>query len=350
MLARISHMKDLTTLRRQQLLPADGLVLKGLGERVVPGEILARSYVSSRNLSLDLSQALGASPARAERFIECQVNDRVEKGAILARRRGLASRLLRAPADGRVSAISHGVIVLQLAEGRLELVARTPGEIIDVEPERGVTIECVAAWLQAVWGNGRIGAGVLQLAGGPDGFFTPAEVELRQRGTILVAGRCNRHQSLELASQAAVRGLILGSLATRLIPMAKKMTYPVVLTDGFGESPMNQFAFDILQRHAGQEAAINAQPADIFTGEYPEVIIPQKVPGTPPLPPSLPNFRVGQNVRIVGASQRGAVGEITALTGPSTLFPNGLRVAGAEVALPGGDRLLFPLANLEVLG
>lgn len=350
MLARISHMKGLTTLRRQQMLPVNGLVLKTLGEQATTGELLARSRVSRKNLILDVSQALGASAERAKKLIECQVGDQVEQGAILARRKGLAARLLRAPADGNIAAISEGQIVLQLSEERLELFARIPGEIIDIEPDRGVVIECVGAWVQASWGNGGLSEGLIHIVADPEGFLTAAEIDMSQRGAVLLAGRCNQRQALELAAQVPIRGLVLGSLATRLMPLAKKLTYPIVAIEGFGEAPMNQYAFNIFRNHEGEEATINAQPVDIFTGEHPEVIIPQKVPGNPPQPVNLQSFQVGQMVRVVGTSQRGAIGEITDLTGSSTLFPNGLRAPGAEVALSGGDPVLLPLANLEVLG
>lgn len=350
MLARISHMKDLTTLRRQQMLPVQGLVLKALGDKAATGEVVARSRVSSRNLILDVPDALGIPIQRADRFIECQVDDQVEKGAILARRKGLAARLLRAPADGRVSAINQGQIVLQLNEQRLDLLAHIPGEIIDIEPDRGVVIECAGAWVQAAWGNGGLGEGLLHVVGKPDDYLTAAEIDMSQRGAILLSGRCNQRQALELAAQVPIRGLVLGSLTTRLLPLAEKLNYPIVMTEGFGDTPMNEYAFNIFRDHEGEETTINAQPVDVFSGDRPEVIIPQKQEGRPPQPEELRSFQVGQMVRVVGASYRGAIGEVIDLTGTSTLFPNGLRTPGAEVDLRGGDRVLLPLANLEVLG
>jgi hypothetical protein len=346
----MSHMQGHTTLRRRHMLPVEGLVMKNLGEQAATGELLARSRVSSRNLILDVALVLGTSIQGAGRLIECQVNDNVEKGAILARRKGLAARTLRAPADGRVSAIRDGRIVLQLSEHRLDLVARMPGEVIDIEPDHGVVLECVGAWVQASWGNGGLGAGLLHIVSGPNETLTAAAIDMSQRGAILLAGRCNQRQALELAAQVPIRGLILGSLATRLLPLAMKLNYPIVVTDGFGDSPMNQYAFNIFHNHEGQDATIDAQPLDIFTGQHPEVVIPQKSVGHPQRPEEVRSFQVGQMVHVIAGSQRGAIGEITALTGPSALLPNGLRVHAAEVALDGKDTVLLPLANLEVLG
>jgi hypothetical protein len=302
-------------------------------------------------MMLDAGRALGLPPERAAKMIQRGVGESVDAGAIIAGKRGIGARQLRAPAKGKIAAVSEGQVLLQVTDERAELLARVPGEIVDIEAGRGVVIECVCAWVQGVWGNGRLGDGILHTVGNrPDQVLTADQIDMSLRGAILLAGHCGQRQALELAAQVPIRGLILGSLTTRLMPIAEKMPYPVVLTEGFGTSAMNADAFMLFSNHAEQTATVNAQQSDPISGERPEVIIPIKDAGRPPQPIELQTFRAGQNVRILNGPFKGRLGEIASLLGPSTTYASGLRAPGAVVSLQNGEQASIPLANLELLG
>lgn len=351
MLAPITYIKPMATLRRQRMLPVEGLVLVNLGDKVRSGDMVARANLFSEHLMLDAGRALGISDERVEKLVQRKPGEKVEAGDILAGRRGITKRVLRAPASGRVAAVSGGQILLQVSDESSKLMARVPGEVINIEPGRGVLIECVCAWLQGAWGNGSLEDGILYFASeGADHRLTADEIDMSQRGAIMVSGYCDQRQTLELAAQVPIRGLILGSLATRLLPIAEKMPYPIVLTEGFGHMPMNPYAYELLIEHDGQEATINAQKYDVYSGERPEVIIPLEVEGTPPPPIELQSFRLGLTVRILHGPHHGAVGEIGNILPHSTQFPSGIRAPGAEISLTDGGMTTVPLANLEVLG
>lgn len=351
MLAPLTHFRATTTIRRSRMLPVEGNVRVELGARVSPGDTIARSKLSHRHLMLDASRSLGVPVERVQSLMQRQVGEQVEKGAIIAKRRGLAARLLRAPEDGMIAAVNQGQILLKVSDASSKLPARLPGEVIDIEPGRGVIIECVCAWIQGVWGNNRFADGILHLVSGKgDHMLNASEIDLSQRGVILVAGHCNQQQALELAAQVPIRGLILGSLATHLLPIAEKLDFPILLVEGFGEIPMNELALGLLRDHAGKEATINAQAQDVLKDQRPEILIPLEDAGNPPSPVELQSFRIGQTVRILRAPHIGKIGEITALLPHSTRFPSGIRAPGAEVALSTEGVTRVPLANLEVLG
>jgi hypothetical protein len=258
---------------------------------------------------------------------------------------------LRSPASGQIAAISAGQILLQVSDESALLPARIPGEIIDIDPGRGVTIECACAWIQGVWGNGRFADGNLQLqADNPSHQLTADQIDMSLRGVILLAGHCNQRQALELAGQVPIRGLVLGSLATRLLPLAEKMSYPIVIIEGFGDYPMNMDAFKLLSNHNSAAATLNAQRSDYYKGERPELIIPIKDPGRPPHPIRTQSFRLGQNVRVLSGDYKSALGEIASLLPNPALFVGGLRAPAAEVDLVSGGNIRVALANLELLG
>ena len=170
------------------------------------------------------------------------------------------------------------------------------------------------------------------------------------RSSVLLAGQCSQRKALEQAQQIPIRGLILGSLDTRLLPIAERMDYPILLTEGFGAMPMNSSAFQLLRGHVGADVSLNAQGGNEYEGLRPEVFIPLEQAGQPPESVEIQPFRVGLQVRILSNPYQGQVGQITAMMPASTLFASGIRAMAAEISLEDGSEAILPLANLEVLG
>lgn len=351
MLAPITYIQPLTTLRRTRQLPVEGTISVGLGDRLRASDVIGKTELHKQHLMLDAARALGVAANRADKFIRREVGEEVEEGAILAGSRGLAQRQLRAPAAGRIAAISEGHILLQVSdEAHSQVLARVPGQVIDIDPGLSVTIECVCAWMQGVWGNGLSGEGHLQMvADSPQHQLTADQIDMSLRGAILIAGHCSQRQALELAGQVPIRGLLLGSLATRLLPLAEAMEYPIVVLEGFGQLAINADAYKLLSLHAGAAAAINAQTNDRYRGERPELIIPLTEAGRPPLPVEMQSFRIGQTVRVLSGRYKGALGEILELR-QNVIYESQLRGPAAELALSSGGQARVPLANLELLG
>ena len=351
MVAPVTHIRSLITLRRKRLLPSEGLVLVAVGDVVRSTDAVARSSLEARHLILDAARALGVSSERAKGLVQRSVGEHVEAGAIIAGRRGVGTRQLRASAAGQVVAISEAHVMLQISDESSLLQARVPGQVIDIDLGRGVTIECVCAWLQGIWGNGGLGDGILHIVGeGPEQMLTADQIDMSLRGAVLVAGECEHRQALELAAQVPIRGLVLGSLATKLLPLAKKLPYPIVLTEGFGTTAMNVEAFGLLNSHKGDQATLNAQMPEPFSEERPEVIIPINDAGKPPQAIPIQSFRVGQTVRILTGADRGKIGQITALLPSSTFYQSGLHAPGASINLGRQGLVEYPLVNLELLG
>jgi hypothetical protein len=351
MIAPVSYIQPLTILRRKRMLPVEGEVLANVGDTVHSGDAVARAHLQAKHFILDAGRALGLPPERAKKLILRKVGDQVEEGAIIAGRRGMGARQLRAPAAGTIAAISESQVLLQMNDDSSLLQARVPGVVIEIDPNRGVTIECICALVQGVWGNGRLADGLLHVVGtGPGQVLTADQIDMSLRGVLLFVGRCEQRQALDLAAQVPIRGLIVGSLATRLQPIAKNLPYPIVTIEGFGSTPMNTDAFKLLSNHEGEQATLNAQAFETSAWGRPEVIIPIKDAGKPPQQVSVQSFQVGQTVRVLNGPDKALVGEIAALLPSTIAYPSGLRAASAEVRLETGFVTNYPLANLDLLG
>lgn len=350
MLIPVSHTLPLTTVQRRRFLPTPGKVLVRAGQEVTADEVIAITDAFSNHISIDLERGLGVPKGKVNQYLKRKVGDEVAEGAVIASRSGAIGRSVRAPKAGKLVTVGGGQVLLQVKQKPFELKAGIPGTVIQVEADYGAIIQTSGAWVQGVWGNGKVSTGGLALAvEQPDQAITVSDLDPALRGLVLLAGYCVDPKVFDELAKFKMRGLILGSMATRMIPYAMKAPYPVIVLDGFGAMGINQAAFRLLSTNVERDVSLNAALFDRQTGQRPEVIIPMKGQGAPPVPMDLQNVEVGQQVHILRAPYQGKVGTIERLLGV-VRFPNGLRVEAAEVSLGEEDRALVPLANLEILG
>ena len=279
------------------------------------------------------------------------MGDPVEAGQIIAGPVGLMRRTLRAPADGRTLRLVGGKLLLETRTAPYAVHAGFPGEIVATDGARVVTIETTGALAQGVWGNGRRGWGVLRTIGeGPQERLQTDKLDIILRGAILVAGSCDHAAPMHQATELSVRGLILGSMSAELIPVARRLSFPVLLTEGFGSIPMSRPIYDLLSSNAGREAAVEAIGGESFSTERPEVVIP--LPGAQILdrPERVVQLAVGVRVRATRNPYHGAVGTIAEMLPRPVSYPSGLLARSAAVEVEGLGRITVPLANLEVIG
>jgi hypothetical protein len=350
MLIPVSHILPLTTIQRRRFLPMAGKVLVRAGQEVTADEVIATTDAFASHISLDLERGLGVPRGKITQYLKRKVGDEVSEGAVIANRSGMLGRSVRAPRAGKIVTVGGGQVLLQVSQKPFQLKAGIPGTVIQVEADYGAIIQATGAWVQGVWGNGKVSTGSLSLAvEQPNQAITTKDLDPSLRGQILLAGYCVDPKVFEELMHFKMRGLILGSMSTRLIPMAMKMPYPVMVLDGFGSLGINMAAFRLLSSNIEREASLNAAVFNHATGQRPEVIIAMKGQGAPPVPMDLQTISVGQQVHILRAPHQGKVGTIERLLGVVRM-PNGLRAEAAEVIISEKDSALVPLANLEILG
>jgi hypothetical protein len=351
MLATVTHIIPMASIQHKRLLPIEGEVLVRAGQKVNATDVIAQANLNPQHVVLDVARGLGVQPNKAADYIEREVGDKVGQGSIIANRGGLAARVVRAPRDGVVVVISGGQVMLQVSAKPFQLTAGIPGTIAKVEADYGAVVETTGTWIQAIWGNGHVNYGTLVvMAHEPDHILAMTELDPSRRGSMMFAGHCNERKVLEAGAEVQLRGLILGSMATSLIPVASRMPYPIIVLDGFGHKPVNSAAHTLLVTNEGREITINAEPYDPFSGKRPEAVIPLPPAGEPPTPRHAVRFAPNQRVRVVWAPFAYKVGVIETLSAEPVLFPSGLRLPAAGVEFSDGNKELVPLANIEVLG
>jgi hypothetical protein len=344
-----------TRIRRERLLPARGIVLVTPGSRVGALDVIAKMTSAVKLRPVPVARYVRAKENTLAKYLLKQVGeDFAEREIIVSRPEwfGLLRRQYRAPGAGRLAAVQGAWLVLDLADADVELRALYRGTVINVMERQGVVIEATGALVQGVWGAGGEGYGTLRrMVEPPDGLVTEEQIDVSTRGTIVIAGAGITEGALRRAAQERVAGLITGSLAPRLRQLIIELRLPTLVTDGFGERAMSAPIFDLLSKHLGEEAIINAPTAPL-NPMRPEVFIPILAgidSGTATPPPTL-FAQVGSTVRIIGGTRHRQIGTIAEIVSIPRLLESGVLARGAEVILPEGERVFVPWENLELIG
>ncbi len=351
MLAPITHVLPLTTIVRERLLPVAGKVNAHMNQRVNPTDVIAEATFAREHVLLDVARTFGITANAADKLIKVQQGDRLIQGALVAESGGIISRSIKAPRPGRVMVAGGGQVLMEVGDTRIELRAGLPGVVTQVIAERGVVIRTAGALVQGVWGNGRIDNGLMvNLLEKPDDILTSARLDVSLRGSVILGGQIRDAETLKVAAEWPVRGLILSSLSSSLITNAYQMRFPIMVTEGFGAMPMNSAAFKLLTTNNKREATVNAEHFDRYTGNRPEVIIPLPISNEPAEPNNYEPFAVGQQVRMRRPPNVGMIGTISTVRPGLSLLPSGLRAPAADVRLENGESVIVPLVNIEVVG
>lgn len=352
MLAPVSHTLALTTIVRRRELPVPGEVIARLNRRLLATDVVAEADFSHSHHLIDVAHRLELKPDAAEKMIKVNVGDHLAEGTVVARGKGIIPKTIKVEHSGSVVAVGGGQILLDISGKEFALQAGISGEVIELLPKRGVVIREVGALVQGVWGNGKINSGTLHaLIKSAADIMEASQIDISLRGYVLLAGSCQDAKVLRAAADNTVRGLILSSLHPSLLGLARKMPYPIIVTDAIGRQTMNPRAYKILSTNAEREnVTVNAEPYHRYSGARPEVVIPLEQVEPPPLPQDALPFEVGQKVRLRRAPHAGSTGTLKELSEKTQKLPNGLRVLAGKVQLDQGEQVLVPLVNLEVLG
>lgn len=350
MLAPVLHVLPMTRIRRHRLLPVTGRVLVRKGQTLAPLDVVAEAVLEPRHRLLDVARGLGLRIAEADQYVEREAGESVTEGDVLAGPVGWGKRVVRAPCTGRIILTGRGKILIEEEVEPYQLFAGLPGEVVSLIPGRGAVIESTGALAQGVWGNGKINSGQLRvLIKKVEDILTVDQLDIDLRETVVFAGFCGDEQVLRAAAELPLRGLILSSMASSLIPLAEELSIPIVILEGFGLLPVNSSAFNLLITSERREITLNAEKIDKYALQRPEVFISLPVNQTVHEPRDATLFSPGQKVRVVRAPYQSQIGTLITLKPGLEVLPNGIKATSAEIELENSIRVKLPLANLEVL-
>jgi len=355
----MTAIKGLARVTRERRLPP-GVVHRhttvGPGTQVSAVTVVLQGDVLREYRILDVARALRlhkAGPQQVASLITVAPDQRVRLGQELAARgRGKRAQALLSPADGEVVSVDDGQIIIQVSERAVEVLAKIPGEVESVENDI-VRLSGVGAVMQCAWGNGRFFFGAYQFLP-EEGFAALRTLDPTispYRARMIISPLPIERADLLLAQRQDAAGVVAPSMAASLREFALGLTFPVILTEGFGRRQPTALIYRLLQSNMGRQAAFDATTPEHGAWERPEIVLPLPAGGTFPEAPSLTRaLAVGSNVRLTRAPWDGILAEVVALPPTPQVIDNGLRTQCARVRLPNNREVLVPLANLELLG
>lgn len=349
--------RGLVRVRRERQLPPQAMpvpihTVSGLPveavQVVLQGDILRDYRILDVGPQLKLRDA-----EKIAASILVEAGHRVQSGQELARRgKGRRGRVVRSPVDGEVVRVEDGQIVLQASERTVEIQAKIQGRIENAD-QHTVQIVGTGAVIECAWGNGNFCYEVFRFLP-PEGFVSLSKQDVRiseYRNVVVISREPVNKGDLLVAQQQQVAGVVAPSMPANLREFAMQLTFPILLTEGFGQQQPTPLIYDLLRSNMGRQASFNGVIPDRWSGERPEIVIPlPSGSAMPPLPSYARPLTVGAQVRITRAPWQGMIAKVVELPDAPQVIANGLRLPCASIELPGGHTGLVPLANLELLG
>jgi len=361
-------------LRIERRLPMQGQLQVKTGDRVEPSTIIATGERAARPILLNVARALGVEPGESEERLIKQPGQPVEAGEIIAkRRRGLRTQTARSPIVGTFIRFDPliGTALIRPVTSRVELAAHVGGVIEEVEQGWGVTIRAFGSRFFGAVGVGEDTFGVVKLiAGDRQRPLGPEQIDSRSARAILVVGGAVSSAALAKAVQAGVRGIVAGSVEepelTNWLGEGGGALWRVglpdwqlpnggapltlVLTEGFGRTPMAQPIYDILAAADGIPIAISGTTQLVGGLRRPEVIVPSHTGGGGTEGAHLPlaALEPGATVRLLDQDHLGILATVAEFPRRQRLGGD-LLVEALAVTLANGEALCVPTANVEVL-
>lgn len=366
---------DLTTLRRERILPLKGDVVVELGQRVAAEDVVAKTELPGPVKTVNVVNLLGIDASQINEHMLKQVGEPFETGEVIAESKPLfglkfmsfmQTRVL-AEFDGQVDSVSNitGQVILRHPPRKVQLHAYIDGKVVEVRPQEGAVVETMGSFIQGIFGIGGEQTGELVVAvEGPDDVLKAEHITAEHQNKILIGGSLFTARAFERAVEVGVRGVIVGGFHDKnlkdilgydlgvAITGAEELGLTLVMTEGFGKITMADKTFALLKKCEGKRASISGA-TQIRAGVIrPEVIIPsldlsevresdhvQKNVGT----------QSGDPVRCIREPYFGRLGKVKRLIPELQIVESETKVRVLEVELDDGTLAVVPRANIEMI-
>ncbi len=352
--------------RKERLLPLKGDVLVEKGATVRAKDIVAKTELPGDVEILNASFELACEPKTlADRLLKGE-GDPVVHGEVLGTKSGflgLFKSELLAPCDGAIETISSvtGKILLRKPPIPVDVTAYMDGTVVEVIENEGVVVECPASFIQGIIGVGGETHGELALvSSSPDDILDADSILPEHAGKVLVGGRLVTQDALTRAGEVGAAAIVVGGIHDEdleaylgyalgvAITGHEDLPVTVMVTEGFGEIRMADRTYDLFRKLEGKGASVNGA-TQIRAGVIrPEVVIPIESSGRVD-EQAAGRMGVGDTVRIIREPHFGILAEVVALPSELVQVESETKVRALKVRLPGGDEVILPRANVEVI-
>lgn len=340
--------------RCSRKLTRNGTVMVFPGQLTDPTMQIAWRKIWRTHFSINLYEALELRQGSSlQDYLLINEGDFVSVNEPIARRSDRKTRTLNALNSGRFLGLSSGNLIFEADAEDLETVcAGFPGTVTEIIPDRGAVIETNGAYTAGVWGNGRIGQGVLLTL--PDiakeGIFNTQSLSMAMAGSVVFANTCYDPEVLQATLRLSPGGLIFGSLPSALLPIAEELPFPVIVTDSIGGGRISEPVYNMLGENIIKCAYLYSAPARGHMPPTAEIIIP-KEDFSGNRKSGLSEVSVGTRVRVLDGFYAGEIGYITELKPLEAGGDNETEQISDQVVIciDADTNITLPVNNVEIL-
>lgn len=357
-----------TYISKMRSLPLKGEILVRKGDKVDFDTIVGRCIIEGAPHILKVAELLNVDTEETAKYLLKKKGDKVKKGEVIARCRalfGLINKSVVADTDGIIEDINEitGHVTVREPPKTITVSAYIRGKVDEVIPEKAVVIGTYGAFIQGIIGFSGETFGELRVAvDKPNEKLEADMITDDDCGKIVVGGSLVTYEALRKAQEVKVSGIVAGGarmqdlekiIGTKIgvaITGREEIGFTLILTEGFGNLPMSEKAFNILKENDGKMAAMNGATQVRAGVLRPEIIIPleerKRVKETEM---GEGKMRVGSIVRIIRYPYFGAIGEVVELPVELHKIETESPVRVVKVKLLDGRTIVVPRANVEIL-
>ena len=360
--------KRVETIRKIRKLPIKGDVLIKNGDKVDFRTIVAETMIPGEPHVVKASVKLGVTPELLKEYLIKYEGDKVEQGERICGFNaffGLWKNWVESPIDGYIETVSHatGQIILREEPVPISVEAYIPGEVIEVMEGEGAVIVTRGATVQGVFGVGGETQGEIKvLAENPQDHLTADDITPDCNGKVVIGGALATRDALHRAADVGVAGLVVGGIRDTdledllgyevgvAVTGQEEIGLTLIITEGFGEMAMNPRTLELLSEFEGEMAAINGT-TQIRAGVIrPEIIIPHGKYAAQEAEEELAGgMKAGTPIRVIREPYFGALGIVVGLPVELQRVESESMVRVVEIELEGGERVVVPRANVEII-
>lgn len=319
------------------------------GDRVEPEGVVAHCEVSAGQRLVKIAHDLGASAKNVEKYLLRKVGDRIYRGEIIARRKGVlgvGKKEIHSPADGVITEIdSNGDLMVKFLPTPIRLAAGAKGVVTKIGQE-SIFIKTVGFQVKGYAGSGREREGLIKVIAKPTEFIIPQQITGDCAGKILVGGSLLERAAIQKAVTIGVHGFIVGGIDHRdflSLGVGVDVGITALVTEGFGTIPMGKDIYESLKAREGQFGFISGEAKSLF---IPEVRAAQAAKQTGA---SWRKLQVGDIVRYFRPQAEDLIGRVEAISEDGEILNSGLSAEAATIKFLSGKIITAAAANLEIV-
>ncbi|MGC8728190.1 MAG: hypothetical protein ACP5SD_02865 [Elusimicrobiales bacterium] len=358
----------LTLIKKKRVLPIPGKVLVSVGKEVDALDVVAEAELPGKVYSVNIANRLGCKPSELKNYMLKKEGDAVKKGEVIAETKSFIKFLrsqVEAPITGTIDSVSEitGQVLFREPPKILPLKAYIKGKVVKVEENFGVEIETEGTFIQGIFGIGGETNGEIRVAvQTPNDELLSEDIKDTDKGKIIVGGRHAGLDAIKKAIKVGVHAIVVGGIHDKdlrqllgydigvAVTGSEQLGTTIIVTEGFGQIRMAEYTFKLLKTREGEKASVSGATQIRAGVMRPEIIIC----GSPKLDVKRKDesrtwMEIGDKVRIIREPYFGLIGKVSKLPPEPTIIPTESHVRVLEVELDGGEKVMVPRANVEIL-